>query len=146
MNTIIVYASMSGKTEKMAISIATELTKAGEEVVIKDVFEVFAEELRSFDRILVGSYTWGNGDLSDEILGFYDELANIDLTGKVAATFGSGDSSYEYFARAVDILEETLQNQGCEIITKGLKVDSCLEDDEDIETKCLTFAKKCYHN
>lgn len=146
MNTIIVFASMTGTTEHVARSIAEAFSNAGEAVVVKDAFEVYAEELRSFDRILVGSYTWGNGELSDEILSFYDELANINLTGKLAAAFGSGDSTYEHFARAVDILEGTLRNQGCEIITKGLKVDSYLESDEDIETKCLSFAKKCFQN
>lgn len=144
MNTLIIYASMTGTTEQMALFIADELKRAGEEVVVKEAFEAYAEELMGYERILIGSYTWGNGELSDEILGFYDELANIDLKGKAAAAFGSGDSSYDYFARAVDILEGTLRNQGCEIITKGLKVDSYLESEKDIETKCLSFVKKCY--
>lgn len=59
MNTIIVFASMSGTTELMAYTIASELTKAGDQVTVKDAFEADAEELRSYERILVGSYTWG---------------------------------------------------------------------------------------
>lgn len=142
MNTIIVFASMAGTTELMAHTIASELTKAGEQVTVKDAFEADAEELKSYERILIGSYTWGDGDLSDEIAGIYEELANIDLTGKTAAVFGSGDTSYEHFARAVDILEEALKAQGCEMITKGLKVDSWSEDEAEIETKCRLFAKE----
>ena len=142
MNTIIVFASMSGNTELMAHTIASELTKAGDQVTVKDAFEADAEELKSYERILVGSYTWGDGDLSDEITGFYDELATIDLTGKMAAAFGSGDTSYEHFARAVDILGEALKTQGCEILIKGLKVDSWSEDEEEIETKCRLYAKE----
>ena len=141
-NTIIVFASMSGTTELMAHTIASELTKAGDQVTVKDAFEADAEELMSYERILVGSYTWGDGDLSDEITDFYDELATIDLTGKMAVAFGSGDTSYEYFARAVDILEEALKTQGCEILIKGLKVDSWSEDEEEIETKCRLYAKE----
>ena len=83
----------------------------------------------------------GDGDLSDEITGFYDELETIDLTGKMVAAFGSGDTSYGHFARAVDILEEALKTQGCEILIKGLKVDSWSEDEEEIETKCRLYAK-----
>lgn len=142
MNTIVVYASMTGTTELMARTIANELTKAGDKVIVKDAIETFADELKNYERILVGSYTWGDGELSDEITGFYEELVTIDLTGKIAVSFGPGDSTYEHFARAVDILEESLINQGCEIITKGLKVDSWLEDEEEIETNCVSFANK----
>jgi len=141
-NTIIVFASMSGTTELMAHTIASELMKAGDQVTVKDAIEADAEELMSYERILVGSYTWGDGDLSDEIMSFYDELATIDLTGKMAAAFGSGDTSYEHFARAVDILEEALKTQGCEIIIKGLKIDSWSEDEEEIERKCRLYANE----
>ncbi|WP_338473135.1 flavodoxin [Niallia sp. XMNu-256] len=139
---MIVYASMTGTTELMAQTIADELIKAGDQVIIKDALAVYAEELQSYERILVGSYTWGDGGLSDEILAFYDELTEVDLTGKVAAAFGSGDSTYEQFARAVDLLEEALQNQGCTILTKGLKVDSGLEDEVEIELKCRGFVNR----
>ena len=63
MNTIIVFASMSGTTELMAYTIASELTKAGDQVTVKDAFEA-DEELRSYERILVGSYTWGGTEIS----------------------------------------------------------------------------------
>ena len=56
MNTIIVFASMSGTTELMAHTIASELTKAGDQVTVKDAFEADTEELMSYERILVGSY------------------------------------------------------------------------------------------
>jgi flavodoxin I len=84
MNTIIVFASMAGTTELMAHTLASELTRAGDQVTVIDAFETDAEELKSYDRILVKSYTWGEGDLSDEIISFYDELSTIDLTGKMA--------------------------------------------------------------
>ena len=142
MRTIIVYASMTGATELMAETIAAELTKNGDQVLLRDAFEAEAEELASYERILIGSYTWGDGDLADEILVFYDEMADVDLTGKLGVAFGPGDSAYDHFARAVDLLEEALQNQGCALITSGLKVDSGLEDEEEIEMKCRGFAEK----
>ncbi|WP_428910482.1 flavodoxin [Niallia sp. Krafla_26] len=142
MKTIIVYASMTGTTELMAQTIMEELTKAGDRVVLRDVFDAYAEELETFESVLIGSYTWGDGDLSDEILAFHEELSEIDLTGKLGAVFGPGDSTYEHFARAVDRLEETLENQGCNLVTKGLKVDSFYEDEEEIQMKCRLFAEK----
>lgn len=144
MNTIVIYASMSGTTEQMARIIADELMKVGDSVVVKDAIESYAEELESYDRILIGSYTWGDGDLSDEILAFYEELINTNLTGKVAASFGPGDSNYEHFGKAVEILQEALEKQGCHIIAKGLKVDTWLEDEEEIESKCISFAREIW--
>lgn len=140
MKTIIVYTSMTGNTECMADTIAEELTKLGEIVVLKDAIGVYAAELMSYERILLGTYTWGDGDLPDELVDFHHELRNTNLTGKVAAAFGSGDSSYDHFCGAVDILEETLRTQGCEILIDGLKVDQ--ESPDVIKTKCQTFSKK----
>ncbi|WP_071394136.1 flavodoxin [Bacillus tuaregi] len=145
MKTIVVYTSMTGTTERMAQVITDELTKAGDQVTMKDVFEADAWELTSYERILLGCYTWGDGELADEILDFHDQLENIDLTGKYAAAFGPGSSSYDQFARAVDILDETLSRKGCEIITKGLKVDTWSDDEEKIKADCVNFAQKIVH-
>lgn len=139
MNTIIVYTSMTGNTEYMAKSIANELMTQGEHVEIKDAFDTYADELKEYDRILIGSYTWGDGELPEELLDFYDELEGTDLTGKIAAAFGSGNSSYDHFARAVDLLEQKLQKQGCIITVKGLKAD--MESIEGMKLKCREFCK-----
>src|SRR5699024_1778451 len=100
--------SMSGTTAQMAQIISKELEKEGQSIVVKDAFETFANELEEYELIIMGSHTWGYGELSDEILDLYDELLEIDLTGKYGVVFGPGDSSYELFAEAVDILEKRL--------------------------------------
>ncbi|WP_059172168.1 flavodoxin [Bacillus sp. FJAT-27445] len=140
MKAAIVYASMTGTTELMANTIAEELEESGIEVVQKDVLEACGGELPGFDLILIGSYTWGDGDLPDEMDDFYSELLETDLAGKPAVVFGAGDSSYEHFARAVDILEETLRGQGCLILLDGVKADG--EPDDEIMEISRTFAKK----
>ncbi|ULT54407.1 flavodoxin [Neobacillus drentensis] len=140
MDTIIVYASMTGTTELIARSIAGELARADWHVTVKDAVDTFAEELLAYDCILIGSYTWGDGELADEIICFHDELLAVPLSGKIAAAFGAGDSSYEQFGRAVNLLEETLENKGCQVIKPGLKVDGGSE--EEIKTISFSFAKK----
>lgn len=140
MNTIIVYASMTGNTELIARTLAKQLTDFGENVQVKDAIGTFADELPSFERILIGSYTWGDGDLPDELLDFYDELKTTDLSGKIGAVFGAGDSSYQHFARAVDLLEDALTQQGCSILQKGLKIDQ--SKDLELQEECLAFTLK----
>jgi flavodoxin I len=137
MKTIVVYASMTGHTERIARTIAKKLTECGEDVEVKDAIETYADELISYERILIGSYTWGDGDLPDELMDFYEELKKTDLSGKIGAVFGAGDSTYTHFARAVDLLENTLTQQGCTILQKGLKVDQ--SNDAELEEECKAF-------
>ncbi len=140
MNVLIVFTSMTGNTELMTKTIGNELRCLGFSVTEKDAFEAETDGLDFYDVLLIGSYTWGDGDLPDEIVDFYEELGKLDLTDKEAAVFGSGDSSYEHFARAVDIFEESLKDQGCHILLKGLKVDR--ESDEVIQEISKTFAQQ----
>ncbi|MCH6267547.1 MULTISPECIES: flavodoxin [Neobacillus] len=140
MDTIIIYTSMAGTTELMAEMIGGKLTEAGERVVIKDALEAYAHDLQSYDRVLIGSYTWGDGDLPDEMVDFYEELSKLDLNGKQAAVFGPGDSTYPHFARAVDIWEEAIQAQGGEIVVEGLKIDRWYT--EELEAACAIFSEK----
>lgn len=122
---IMVYASMTGNTEEMANAIAEGIQESGNDLEINDIFDnPSASELEKYDGILLGSYTWGEGDLPDEFLDFYEEMDQIDLTGKKAVVFGSGDTVYEDFAGAVDILIAKLQERGAEVVLNGLKVDT----------------------
>jgi flavodoxin I len=121
--TLIVYASMTGNTEEIANLIGEGIHKAGATFEHKDILEVDATELQNYDGILLGTYTWGDGDLPDEILDFYEEMNTLNLTGKKAAVFGSCDSSYEHRGRAVDLLMEKLIELGADIVLDELKID-----------------------
>lgn len=138
MKTVIIYGSMTGNTEFMAECIAKELKLAGEEVVLKEAAFAFAEELEQYDQILFGTYTWGDGDLPDESVDFYEEAKQVDFSAKKVAVFGSGDSSYSCFAGAVDILEDLLKEKGCSLTVENLKID---RDETEIEEKCKKFAR-----
>lgn len=129
-NIILVYASMSGNTEEMAQAVAEGARNEGASVDIRECMSASADELTNFDGVLLGSYSWGEGELPDELLDFADDLDELDLSGKKAAVFGSGDSSYEIFGGAVDILFEKLTNVGAEIALDRVKVDGPPTDKE----------------
>lgn len=95
---IVVYASMTGNTEEMAEAIVAGAQEAGVEVVSKEAFDANAADLLEYDGIIIGAYTWGDGELPDEILDFYEELEGLDLSGRKAAVFGSGIPPILYFA------------------------------------------------
>ncbi|MFX3622932.1 MAG: flavodoxin [Ectobacillus sp.] len=138
---IMIFASMSGNTEEMADAIAQGIAEAGnadfEKIDIMSGPE--ASVLEEYDGILLGAYTWGDGELPDDFLDFYDEMDEVDLTGKKAAVFGSCDSAYPQYGAAVDILIEKLRERGAEIVLEGLKVE-LTPGAGDIEV-CRNFGK-----
>ena len=89
---------------------------------------------------MLGSYTWGDGELPDDFLDFYDEMEDIDLAGKKAVVFGSCDSGYMSFGAAIDILMEKLSERGADVYPNGLKVD--LTPDIEEEAACRNIGKK----
>ncbi|MCM2533927.1 flavodoxin [Neobacillus pocheonensis] len=136
---LIVYASMSGNTEELAQLIGEGINQAGVTVEIKDILMSDVVELKEYDGILLGAYTWGDGDLPDEFLDFYEEMNSLDFKGKMAAAFGSCDSSYDHWGRAVDILSNKLVELGAEVVLDGLKIDLAPTDSE--KEQCIQFGQ-----
>ena len=67
---------MSGNTEIMANAIANGVRDAGVDLKVINIMDgIEASELENYDGILLGAYTWGNGELPDEGLDFYDQKA-----------------------------------------------------------------------
>jgi flavodoxin I len=135
----VVYTSISGNTEKMARAIADGIRASGCEVDLKDMFYAKADELVDYDGLLLGSCTWGDGDLPDEALFFYEELDDLSLQGVKAAAFGSCDSNYDSYGAAVDLLEEKLRDRGADIVAEKLKLE-LLPSDEDTQM-CLEHGR-----
>ncbi|MCR8643238.1 flavodoxin [Paenibacillus sp. N1-5-1-14] len=123
-NVVMIFASLSGNTEAMADEVAAGIREAGAALTVGEAYTASAGDLVNYDGIVLGAYTWGDGELPDDFLDFYEDLDDVDLTGKKAAVFGSGDMSYEIYCAAVDILIEKLRERGCEIVLEGLKVEN----------------------
>lgn len=124
---IVIYGSTTGNTELLANYIADGMRSEDLYVKIKNATDSDVLDLYEYDIILLGSSTWGDGELQDDFIDFYDELEGLFLGGKKAAAFGPGDSSYDSFCGAVDLLEERLKDCGAEIIAPCLKVDGDVE-------------------
>lgn len=131
---LIIFTSLTGNTEQCADIVADALESHGIEVTVHDVMQAEVSDYEKYDLCLVGSYTYGvDGVLPDEMLDFAEDLAELDLTGKVFGVFGSGDVFYEeYFCTAVDTLEEVFTKTGAVKGANGVKVNMNPED-EDVE-------------
>ncbi|TVP88395.1 MAG: flavodoxin, partial [Alkalicoccus sp.] len=104
MSVLIVYATLSGHTEELAEMIKERLEKAGLEVLVEEAYDTEAGNFHEYEAVILGSYTWGDGDVPDDMMDLYEELEEKDLHGHQFAVFGSGDTGYMHFAGAVDHL------------------------------------------
>ena len=120
---LIVYGSTTGNTEMLASHIADTMKAEGVDVRIGNVADTDVEDLHRYDIILLGCSTWGDGELQEDFISFYDDMEGLSLRGKRGAAFGVGESTYEHFCEAVDMLEKRLKACGAEIIAQGLKID-----------------------
>ncbi|MFP4977917.1 flavodoxin [Paenibacillus sp. CN-4] len=144
-NVLIVYASLTGNTEEMAELIAEGIVQSGGGAVLKTAEACSAEELLDYDGVLIGSYTWGDGELADEILDLYEELDGIDLNGMRSAAFGSGDTGYDKYCGAVDLLEAKLSERGAELVQPGLRIEygPNAQEKEDCRAFGRRFSEAC---
>ncbi|MCD6093385.1 MAG: flavodoxin [Candidatus Omnitrophica bacterium] len=128
---IIVFGSTMGNTGQLADAVEAGLKEKGIEVVKKNVSDASVEELKDYDLILLGSSTWGNGELQDDFVSFYEKMGEVNLEGKKSAAFGPGDSTYPQFCKAVDLLEEKLKERGAQIVSESFKVDGDVSSKTD---------------
>ena len=85
----IFYGSSTGSTSEVAQRLAKAL---GAEANVYDVAGADAADAAAFDVLLLGSSTWGIGDLQDDWEDFLPKLAEQSLAGKKVALFGCGDA------------------------------------------------------
>lgn len=116
MKTGIFFGSTTGNTEQLASDIAAQLGVAADD--IHNVGESSADDVDAYDEILLGSSTWGAGDLQDDWYDFLDALKAKDLAGKKVGLFGCGDSgSYpDTFCGALAEIHDALVSTGCTFV------------------------------
>ena len=130
---LIVYTSLTGSTEIMAETIIEQLKQRGHDITMKtfDFDPIEAKEMKNFDGIIIGSYSWDDY-IPFEVDGFHDDMDEVDLTGKLVGVFGSCDSYYDIYGPALDTMATKAQKQGAAIYEEKLKIE--LEpDDKDVE-------------
>jgi len=138
---LMIYASQSGNTEMITDIIAANLKDLGHEVFIKsfDFDAIDMDTLTDFDAVLVGTYTWDDGELPYEVEDFYIDLEDTDITGLLFGAYGSADSFYDTFGLAIDLVAVRAENFGANVIDERLKID--LDPDREDEERCAQYAQ-----
>lgn len=114
----IIYGSSTGTCEGIAQTIAGKLGIASSDVI--DVAKLTDDKVNEYEALLLGTSTWGDGELQDDWYDGIKILKSADLSGKVVALFGCGDcESYgDTFCDGMGIIYEDLKDSGCVIVGK----------------------------
>ncbi|MCW3807534.1 flavodoxin [Plebeiibacterium marinum] len=117
MNSIgIFYGSSVGNTRFVAEKIGDIIKTAR----LYPVENAKMQDLENTDTIILGTSTWGFGNMQDDFENFVQILLNADLKGKKVALFGLGDQ-YTYpdtFCNGMGNLYQLIKNKGCDFIGK----------------------------
>lgn len=122
--TIVVYGSSTGTCESIAQTIGSKLNA---EVI--EVTNLSADQLEGADNILLGTSTWGAGELQDDWYDGVNIVKGANLAGKKVALFGCGDaSSYsDTFCGGIKELYDAVLETGATIVgavpTDGYEFD-----------------------
>lgn len=65
-------------------------------------------QLSRYDVVIVGTYTWGSGEIPKELQGLFTAFEELGNKRLVTAVFGTGDSCYAEFCGAVDRFRDML--------------------------------------
>lgn len=111
----IFYGSTTGATAEVARKIAAELGVADAD--LHDVADARPSDLGGYDVIILGSSTWGDGDVQDDMHDFLDGVKALSLKGVTAAVFGVGDENMsDTFCNAVGSIYDVLSQAGATMI------------------------------
>lgn len=104
----IVYTSVTGNTEQLAEMLGAAAQKRGLGAELYRVEEFPLTELSCRDAVLIGTYTWGSGEIPEEMRALYQAIECLDRKELQTAVFGTGDSFFSEFCGAVDRFRDML--------------------------------------
>ena len=117
------YGSSTGTCEELANQIAEKLGVTQQDIHSAD--KLTPELVNGYDCLVLGTSTWGDGELQDDWYDAVKVLKGIDLSGKTVALFGCGDSeSYcDTFCDGMGLLYENLKDSKCTFVGNEVNAD-----------------------
>ncbi|MGM7634222.1 flavodoxin [Bacillus sp. Hm123] len=91
MSFLIAYASWSGNTEEVAELIAEQLQNQQFDVTLYQIGTDPVPNVRAFDALFLGSFTWDRGSTPDSVKDF---VAEVGYKPQHVYVFGTGDTQF----------------------------------------------------
>ena len=110
----IFFATSTGNTEEVANKIHERL----DDFEIVDISKDGVNKINECSIAIIGTPTWGDGELQDDWEDCFEEFKQIDFSTKTVALFGLGDQeSYgDEFVNAMGTMYEVVSEKGANVI------------------------------
>lgn len=127
--TIVIYGSSTGTCEAIAEKIASKL---GCEAI--NVQDLSAATISDNQNLILGTSTWGAGELQDDWYDGLKTLQGADINGKTIAIFGCGDcSTYsDTFVGGMGELYNGIKDSGAKFIGRVATDGYTFDDSEAV--------------
>jgi flavodoxin I len=128
MKIAIVYSSKTGNTEELAQRIFHIFLKKNVMVSLFRIEQFRVRDLSQFEAVVIGTYTWGNGEIPQEMMELYRAFETQDVKKVLTGVIGTGDSGYPKFCGAVDEFKDMLYVHTNLIATLKIEVSLQMKD------------------
>lgn len=125
----VVYATITGNNEDVADIITEQFEDLGIDVTETEISQTDVTVFSDVDICVICPYTYDEGALPEEGMDFFEDLQELDLSGKIFGVAGSGDVFYEDdYNVAVDKFADAFKKAGANQGSNAVKIN--LEPDE----------------
>ncbi|MFL6561379.1 MAG: flavodoxin domain-containing protein [Bacillus sp. (in: firmicutes)] len=128
MKIAIVYSSKTGNTEELAGRICQLFLMKDIRVSLFRIEQFSVQDVSKFAAVVIGTYTWGNGEIPQEMMELYRAFETQDVKQVVTGVMGTGDSGYPKFCGAVDEFKNMLYVHTNLIVTLKIEVSLQMKD------------------
>lgn len=132
-----IYSSKTGNTQELVERVYKFFLLQFIKVEIYQAEEFPLHTLSDYDGVIVGTYTWGDGEVPTEMKPVYEAFENQEVKHVITGVLGTGDRFYPYFCGAVDAFRDMLYVHTNLAVT--LKVELSPQE-SDIE-RCRKFVE-----
>lgn len=145
MNLLMLIGTQTGNTETVAESVAQHLAQEGHTIHFVDLADAYPEMLLDYNYLILAISTWGDGELPDNALDFYETFLTLApaLSHLQFAILALGDHTYDpYFCKAGEIFTEILTRFGARKALPTHEIDAG-PTREDIRRACHWSSQVC---
>ncbi|MFB5197301.1 flavodoxin domain-containing protein [Neobacillus sp. KR4-4] len=128
MKVAIIYSSKTGNTEEVVHLIWKLFLVEQIDVTLYRIEEFQIRDLINYEAVVIGTYTWGNGEIPQEMMELYRAFETMKVKRLLTGIVGTGDSGYPKFCGAVDEFRDMLYVHTKFIVTLKIEVNLQMKD------------------
>lgn len=137
MKIAVIYSSITGNTEELVNCLDKLFLSYLAEVELYQVDQFVMSRLTEYDAVVIGTYTWGDGEIPTEMLALYEAFERQEVKHLLTSVVGTGDRFYSHFCGAVDKFRDMLYVQTDLVVTLKIELSPQRSDME----RCHKFVE-----